>query len=655
MDTAYQQADHPLQPLVARWLDAIRAAFEAKERRFGRDAAEGARFFSGEFDVLWKAMKADRHFRTDGEGGVSFPEPPIKMTINKVAEFVQLFGPAIFSRNPVRTVSANAPFEPPGDLYAMLGGPQAEPVFMQAQQTDQLERRQADARALLLQTWLNYTPAATDLRGNARAAVTEALVKGAGVLWPQVVQPPGSPRKLTGCLYDSIDNLFIDPDADTLANARWCARRVVEPQWQAERRFNLPPGTLGDSAASDATGTADAIDAPLGTANLHKRAGKTTATVVYWEIYSKMGAGGRLSKVPPDLAAGMEAFGDFCKLVVCDNCPFFLNVPPTTIADPNGVELAKQAMQWDTPYYADGGWPFVMLFFHEANRSPWPLSHLAPAMGELKFLNWAFGHLAAKVRSTSRDFIACLESAGEEIKQQILHGGDLELLQIKEAHGKSINEIVQFLQHPAMNGDIWRVIEAVMDLFDKRTGLTELVYGQSGTQMRSGTEAKLKGDQMSIRPDDMAECIEAALSTCGRMEALCARWHLTPDDVRPVLGSAGADWWGQLLYTTDPAEVIYNLAYRVESGTAKKPNKARDLDNATAAMNQMFPPLFQYAQATGQMSQVNALIEFWAKANDMPNPDAFKLSAPPPMPPAPGPGPGGPPPGGAAPAPGGAP
>jgi hypothetical protein len=57
---------------------------------------------------------------------------------------------------------------------------------------------------------------------------------------------------------------------------------------------------------------------------------------------------------------------------------------------------------------------------------------------------------------------------------------------IKGSAGKTITEIVQFLQHPPFNGDIWKVIEAVAEQFDRRVGLTELMYGQSSPPVPVG-------------------------------------------------------------------------------------------------------------------------------------------------------------------------
>lgn len=624
--------NHPLQPVVNTWLRVIRAAKEKKDKRFGADAQECMNFLTGPYDFFWNQMKRDRHFRRDGNDELGDAGSQICVQTNKVAEFVQLFGPSLYAKNPVRKVSPRPMADVPPELYAMMG-PNAEMMFQQAMIQEQSAKTIDAGRAALLETYLSQTPHQLDLRGNSRQVLDEALVKGMGLWWVEPYKVPGANFKMVGSFHGSVDDLLIDPDCRNRKEAKWVARRCIKPIWEVERLFGLPPGALAEYGQFESTAQMSAGAELEATGNYFGRLqGKSNDLMIYWDIWSKMGCGGRLSQMSRELGVALEACGEYCHIVVADGVPYPLNVPPDVINNPQGLPVAKQRMQWQTPFWADNGWPFYEVAFHEIPNDPWPLAHLAPAMGELKFLNWAFGHIATKVRTTTRDFIGVLKSAGEEIKSKILNGSDLTLIEIPESLGKTIDQVVGFLKHPEFNGDIWKVMEAVMGEFEKRTGLSELMYGESGKQMRSGTEAQLRGDQINIRPDDMAECVEAAMSNGARMEALAARWHLTPQDVEPVLGTNASQWWQQLVYVADPKQILFSLQYRVESGSAKKPNKTRDQDQATNLLNNILPVLIQWMTGTGQIDQANALILFWAKAMDIPNPQDFLFKMPPPPP-----------------------
>jgi hypothetical protein len=258
------------------------------------------------------------------------------------------------------------------------------------------------------------------------------------------------------------------------------------------------------------------------------------------------------------------------------------------------------------------------------------MSHVKPGLGELKFINWALSFLADKIKNTSRDFVAILKSAGEDIKTAVLGGRDLSLLEFENIQG-SIKDVVQMLQFQPVNPDIWRIIDAMMQLLDKRLGTNELMYGQSQRQMRSAQEAAVKTDQVNIRPDDMAEQVEAAMTMAARKEAIANRWVMRGEDVLPILGPARARLWDSLVRSTDVTQLVSELEYRIEAGSVRKPNKNRDMENANNSV-QVWAPFFQnYSMQSGDFNGINGLIELWSKANDV-DPEKMYLQPPPPQP-----------------------
>ena len=163
---------------------------------------------------------------------------------------------------------------------------------------------------------------------------------------------------------------------------------------------------------------------------------------------------------------------------------------------------------------------------------------------------WMYSFIAGKIKTTCRDFLVLKKGLAEEIKNTILHGTDYELVEIQEEY-EDIKQVCQFLQHPAFNGDIWKVLQAVEQNFEKRAGLTELMYGQTAAQSRSSADAQIKSDQLRVRPDDMSNKVEDAMTAAARMEAFAARWHLDLHRVTQVHGTlamltlavVAATWW----------------------------------------------------------------------------------------------------------------
>src|SRR5688572_23358770 len=103
-------ADNPLKPIVEGWLGKINKAIESK-KSFSDTADELMNFFCGPVGFMWK--DGYKHKLTDGAG----PTPKFRFTINRAFEFVSLYGPVMFHRNPVRVVTPRQRLEIPPELF----------------------------------------------------------------------------------------------------------------------------------------------------------------------------------------------------------------------------------------------------------------------------------------------------------------------------------------------------------------------------------------------------------------------------------------------------------------------------------------------------------------------------------------------------------
>jgi hypothetical protein len=152
-------------------------------------------------------------------------------------------------------------------------------------------------------------------------------------------------------------------------------------------------------------------------------------------------------------------------------------------------------------------------------------------------------------------------------------------------------------------------------------------------QYRSAAEAQVKAEAISVRPDDMANCLEDAMSLMARKEALAARWLLQPEDVAPIVGPFGAEVWGQSVQSLDVHTIAREFDYRIEAGSARKPNKASEVEKMQMAV-QVLAPVLQGLIPMGQVGPINALLTDWAKSLDI-DPEPYMIPPPPPPPPPP--------------------
>lgn len=645
--------DNPLRPIATTWLKKIELAKKHK-RPFTDDAKEAMGFYASDPDAMWGPEHAKAYAK-----GIDLPA--VRICVNRVWEAVQLFASVIHHRNPARTVT---PKEYPIIAPPLLGifpqppvpqmgpngpviGPDGQPVMMpdqgmmayqQGMQQQQFAYERRKVIAKLLEDYLNYTPNELDLKRHSRKVVNEAFIKGAGVWWHELYQPPGSSVKFAGSFYDSIDNLVWDPDADEFEDIRWCARKRTQPVDEVAAKFGL--------RREDLKGHQESYESRIeeggrGYENRRKN-GQTNDLICYWEIYSKTGFGDRLKDADKDLMGKFDALGPNCYIVVAEGVEFPLNLPPQMLKEPVDETGVPQSMfmaaQWPIPFWADNSWPFTLLAWHNKPGYSWPVSLIRPGIGELRFINWAMSFLATRVATSSQTLIGVSKAADPDLKAKILDKSEkgFNIVEISEAVGRSVNDVISVFQVPGVTQDMYQIIAEVTALFDRRVGLTELVYGMTRNQFRSAAEAQVKAEQISVRPDDYANTLEDALSEVARKEALCARWLIYPQDVEPLLGPMAAQAWGMHVQGESPDSIVREYSYRVEAGSARKPNVATRIENITNAM-QIVMPIAQGLLQAGRPELFNALLEDWGKSMQV---DVSRYAVPPPPPPPPGPPPG---------------
>jgi len=518
---------------------------------------------------------------------------------------------------------------------------QAQSSFQSAQQQQQSRNNQRAVRSELMQHWLNYTPSEQPgggLETHAMRAITESLVKGRGCLMPEAYTMPGSKTKLTGCTYISVDDLFLDPDATGLGpnECWWMAVRRTRPVWYVEREFDLK-GKLSSAATYERRSSfGERFSQDLG--NNDRAMGKTHDTITYYEIWSKAGAGHRLAGLKSEYHDAFEKVGDYVRIVVAPNIDYPLNAPPKKVGKSSSEEI-KKLLEWEYPFWKDDRWPVVCLdYWHrvpdkDPQSSAWPIAPLEPGLGELITLNVIVSHIVNRTWSSSRDFIAVLQSAQKDVEKWLKKGQDMTVFPVKEIYG-DINKVVQWVQQPQMKADMWQVVTMLTELFEKRVGLSELIYGMTAHQSRSAADAETKRSQMNIRPDHMAKQVEHWMEQCARQEKMVARWSITAKDIETVLGPTESQLWQQFITNSPVEETVREIECTVTANSVRKPNKERESANMAQVMSVAMPEFSKHADTTSDTGPLNKLLDKWGKSIDQ---DMSDFQIGPRTPPPPGP------------------
>lgn len=623
--------DEFLRPICTGWLAKIE--YEQRAKQGWSDVVEDCmHFFTGATGFMWGDEYRSKFWQADAS-------PKFRLTIAKAFELVAIFGPTLFYEVPHRTVTPKTLPEFPIELFGDPNNPYVQAAHQRASASSAMEMSAARARAELMERWLNYTPQETPgggLEQHAELAITDALVKGRGVLFADVYKMPGSGRTLTGLVREAPENVGIDPDYPELHKAKWIYRRCIEPVWEVERKFNLPPGSLkGKASLESAWSTGERRGDPW--SQVYRQDGRTNDLMMYYKIWSKTGVGSRLAGVQLDIQEHLErVVGDYAYIAVAPNVPYPLNAPSARMRAGATDAEVRQMFQWDIPFWADDKWPCTFLDFYPHPNRPWPIPPLAPGLGELKFLNVMLSHLCNRIWSSSRDFIAVMESAVSDYRKYLENGSDLSIIPVQEIQG-DINKVIKFLQQPQVNFDVWRIIDAVSEIFDRRVGLSDLMYGLNpGAASRTATDADIKRQSISVRPDHMGKKVEQWMAAASGLEAFSTRWFVTGEDVRPLMGQTGQALWEQLVMASDVESVVRQMEYTIAAGSVRRPNNERDTANLQQAMQYFFPTLAEYAGVTGNVGPINNFITKYGESAQM---DVSGMLLSPPEPPEPGPSP----------------
>ena len=617
-----------LRPLTQAWIGKIETAERARAP-WKEMADECMMFYSKSAAAMFSPNYEKKFWR-------NIQAPRFRISINKAFEVVAVMAPSLMWQVPHREVKPKRKDKLPEGIFQV--DPVAQQMQQQFQQEDQRREAIDETTATLLSEWLNFTPSEQPMGGlikESELAIVDALIKGRGVMVTRPFQFPGDDRTYTGSFRVPPEDVYIDADARQPSEAKWMAIKHAEPYWMVERRFGYKKGQLRGRATLESHWSTGERSTNQEQAGQYRASGQTSDIIIWYEIYSKMGCGAAMSGTDTKIANQLEeAVGDYAYIAVSPSVPHPLNCHHHRMYD-NSSEKIAEKFKWPVEYWRDDDFPIEFLdFYPNTDESDpaqaWPIPLLAPAMGELKFLNFLVPWLANRVWNTSRDFWAVAQGHVSHYKKYLQEGGDLTIIPTP-MQTEDVRKVIQRIEHAETRMDVWRIIELVSEMFDKRTGLTEFMYGRNegGTQNRTAEETIAKKQAVNVRPDHMQKKVVGWQSRMAAKEAYAARMFVKPRDVIPLLGEAGGYFWGEYVNHKDPNIVFRQLSYDVAASSIRRPNRERDIANFNQAMQHFTGFVQQYTQATNSWDVVNALLDQWGSLHDM---DLRKMHFAPPQP-----------------------
>ena len=594
-----------MKKIVTQWLSQIKRA-DAEKRGFNEIAYQCKAFAGGKSSssFMWKSAYKEKYI------GKGIKGPKFEVGLLKGHEYLTIMGPLLYWTYPNRRIQSTRT-KNINPQYLISADPREQEYMQMLQQQQEAENDKSVTRCQLYEDVLNYLQREQPgggLAQHSKLAINEALLKGRGVVWTEKYNFPGSDRNLVGSFYDTVSNLFIDPDCSdpTLTNAKWICRRRLTPYWEVEKKFKLPKNYLRnkgkyESGASQAKATSSG-----------KKTSNPNKDLIEWyEIYSKCGVGVKLDNAPTSLdEAWDEICGDYCYLAICENVNSPLNAPYQRMATEDLSDEEVAAMfEWPIPLWSDDKWPMSQLDFYQDDNTCWPIAPLAASLGELTCLNILISCYVEQAYETRQQIVAYMSSAAETVEAALKSDSSTIYVKLNDSVQRSINEVVGFLNRPEMNNNLLEAIQFLLKRFEERSGLSEVLFGSQGIAVdRTAEASRNRNDRASIRPDYMAEVVSQWQTMIAEKEKIALRFCMTSEDVAPHLGPMGAYAWRQLIEMEDPEIVVRQMKCTVASSDMRRPDRAREVSNLQQLANQMLPVVSQICATTGDYAPLNAFL-----------------------------------------------
>ncbi len=595
-----------LESIVAVWTTQIEACQKAKHNQFGK-TAERTWAFMGKDDATLDPNLGDE-MPEDADG-------PQKTRINKTREFVSLMMPHIHEEVLHRTVKSRIP-ELPDYLreIAPNSGPKLEDKII----------------AWEIQHFLNYTPTEYGLYRENRMSIQEALVKGRGVAWHEMIDGPYG--LIPASNYDTVDGLLIDADCQQYRDAGFIIRRRVRQVITVAEEFGLPAKELRGTHESHLSRTFNENSS----GGFYNDNPEDRDVCVYYEVWSRIGLGHRLrdaSDEIQELSDALDEVGRHVWLAIMPGMKYPLNIKPELLEGDEGENKLRADIEWPIALFEEPAnpWPFSLLDFIPNSDNAWATSPLEAALPLQYFLDRIYTFIMRSVGNTARRLIFTPQELAERIKTAIATGSHDEIVEV-EGELLELDKLAQVLELPGLSDDVWKTIAAAEQKYEQISGMVPLLYGGAPkNEPRSASESQSRATNMMNRPNDMARAVRDWNSRIAAKEAQCARLYVEPATVAPLFGEPEPDedpatfqtqspltfLWATLVNTDDPAVAAAEMQYVCEAGTGSRANRQEQIGEVQMLV-QTFGPVYSQWATQGITQPYNQLMQMLGDVGMLP-------------------------------------
>jgi len=336
-------------------------------------------------------------------------------------------------------------------------------------------------------------------------------------------------------------DMFVDPDATRLFDARWIAQRIAVPasevknrkDWSAKQRKEIL-ASKGDIKEEDGFYD-DQVD-------------KDESYVFVYEHYN---------------------------LVEGTICTFTLDGSDDFLKDPKQI-----------PY--EFGHPFIMLRNYEVPERFYPMGEIEcmePLQLELDMTR------SAQLRDLLnhvRKYASRKGTMDQENIERLATGRDGEMILLEESAPDDVTKAL--IQLPTMDipQQTYQMSEIIGDDLTRVSGVSDYAMGSMPEIRRTATEAGIIQDSANARAADKLAQIEIALAFVARRICQLGQQYLSVEQVAKIVGEDGSVTWVQF----DKEAIQGEFDFEIEAGSTQPQNETFRRQSALQLMDAVSSPLF---------------------------------------------------------------
>lgn len=333
-------------------------------------------------------------------------------------------------------------------------------------------------------------------------------------------------------------DIFVDPDATSLSNARWIAERRYVPLEVArkdERWDRKQRALIKATAMSEAKKDVDVLSSD------EKRSEEADFAIV-WEYY--------------DLLAGTVC-------TIAEGCDDYLRAP----------EKIPFAF----------GHPYLMMRNYDVPDKFYPLGDIEVIMPLQLELALTRTQMAADRKRYRRMYMVRESALGEKGMDDLQSPSDNVIISVEG--NEPFSDVIAPVQTTPLPPEFYNQSGMIQGDIDLVSGVTEYQRGSVSETRRTATEAAMIQDSSNARSADKLATIELTIARVAENLIALIQQFLTTEQVAMVVGDEAAQQW--VPYTRDTVQGEYN--FMVEAGSTQPTNETFRRQSAMQMMDAMMP------------------------------------------------------------------